>query len=220
MVGVESPKHGLALGSRTSEAQRLTEPAGSFVLALACELAMRRNNKRSAARLAVLKATVEQSRLAKEDTFSDSLTQAEKEWLRNERSEDAKHWNVLTDLSVDQLRGPMPEHPIPKGFSDEARPPRDHVRRDPRTGRGGPGRLVAATTPSTRKRPRASTPTASACSHTSTFPRNTGRADESESPFATVRLDQRRGLPTLLNSCSRWPNTPAPARPRWRDIHL
>ena len=74
-----------------------------FVLALACELALRHKNKRAAARLAVLKETVEQSRLAKEDTFSDSLTQAEKEWLRNQRSEDAKHWNVLTDLSVDQL---------------------------------------------------------------------------------------------------------------------
>jgi transcriptional regulator with XRE-family HTH domain len=49
-------------------------------------------------------ALLEQSRLAREDTFChNSLTETEKRWLRDKRSPDAKHWNLLTDLTAEQL---------------------------------------------------------------------------------------------------------------------
>ena len=39
------------------------------------------------------------SRLAPEDTFChDSMTQAERVWLREHRSPTAAHWNLLTDM--------------------------------------------------------------------------------------------------------------------------
>jgi transcriptional regulator with XRE-family HTH domain len=48
---------------------------------------------------------LEQMRLAKEDTLChESLSIAEREWLRERRSDDARHWNLLTDLSPDQFR--------------------------------------------------------------------------------------------------------------------
>jgi transcriptional regulator with XRE-family HTH domain len=47
---------------------------------------------------------LERSRLAREDTLChDSLTQAERCWLRANRSEEARHWNLLTDLSLEHL---------------------------------------------------------------------------------------------------------------------
>ena len=49
-------------------------------------------------------ALLERSRLAREDTFChDSLTETEKRWLRDKRSPDAQRWNLLTDLTVEQL---------------------------------------------------------------------------------------------------------------------
>jgi transcriptional regulator with XRE-family HTH domain len=44
------------------------------------------------------------SRLAEEGTLcQDSMTQAERRWLRAGRPENAVHWNLLTDLTVDNL---------------------------------------------------------------------------------------------------------------------
>lgn len=74
-----------------------------FVLSLAQQLALRLNRKQEANKLGTMQQALEESRLAKEDAFSGSLTEAEKRWLREQRSEDAKHWNVLTDVSVDTL---------------------------------------------------------------------------------------------------------------------
>lgn len=49
-------------------------------------------------------AALERSRLAREDTLChDSLTQAERRWLRSNRSDEARHWNLLTDLSPEHL---------------------------------------------------------------------------------------------------------------------
>lgn len=48
--------------------------------------------------------SLEASRLAGEDTFChDSMTNAERTWLRRHRSPAAAHWNLLTDLTTDQL---------------------------------------------------------------------------------------------------------------------
>jgi len=54
--------------------------------------------------LAARVAKLEPSRLAKEDTLcKESMTRAERAWLRKHRPESAEHWNLLTDLTVEQL---------------------------------------------------------------------------------------------------------------------
>jgi hypothetical protein len=43
---------------------------------------------------------LEESRLVREDTFVKRVnTNVEREWLRKNRSEEAKHWNLLTTLA-------------------------------------------------------------------------------------------------------------------------
>ena len=54
--------------------------------------------------LSVAEATLERSRLAREDTLCrDSMPEAERRWLRNTRSPLATHWNLLTGMNADQL---------------------------------------------------------------------------------------------------------------------
>ena len=49
-------------------------------------------------------AELERSRLAREDTLcAGSMTQAERKWLRAHRPAAAAHWNLLTDLTAEQL---------------------------------------------------------------------------------------------------------------------
>lgn len=49
-------------------------------------------------------AELEWSRLAREDTLChDTLTEAERRWLREHRSAEAEHWGLLTDLSPEHL---------------------------------------------------------------------------------------------------------------------
>jgi transcriptional regulator with XRE-family HTH domain len=49
-------------------------------------------------------AVLNRSRLAKEDTLChDSLTEAERRWLRMNRSPEAAHWNLLTDMKAENL---------------------------------------------------------------------------------------------------------------------
>jgi len=49
-------------------------------------------------------AVLDRSRLAKEDTLChDSLTEAERKWLRVNRSAEAVHWNLLTDMKAENL---------------------------------------------------------------------------------------------------------------------
>jgi transcriptional regulator with XRE-family HTH domain len=48
--------------------------------------------------------TLEDSRLAREDTFLKRVnTEVEREWLRQNRSEEAKHWNLLTSWRPEHL---------------------------------------------------------------------------------------------------------------------
>lgn len=48
--------------------------------------------------------SLETARLAGEDTFChDSMTNAERTWLRQHRSPAAEHWNLLTDLRKEHL---------------------------------------------------------------------------------------------------------------------
>jgi transcriptional regulator with XRE-family HTH domain len=76
-----------------------------FVVTLARQAAEQQSHEPLAAQLRQREGSLDASRLAREDTFChESLTQAERRWLRRERPPDAAHWNLLTGLRVDQLR--------------------------------------------------------------------------------------------------------------------
>lgn len=75
-----------------------------FVVELARQLAEKNNNSALARSLAEQMAVLERSRLVAEDTLcKESMTQAERRWLRTHRSPAAVHWNLLTDLTVEHL---------------------------------------------------------------------------------------------------------------------
>ena len=75
-----------------------------FVVDLAEEVAEKVGDASRRKSLSQNKAQIEPSRLAREDTLSnDSMTQAERKWLRRNRPPKARHWNLLTDLDVKHL---------------------------------------------------------------------------------------------------------------------
>jgi transcriptional regulator with XRE-family HTH domain len=75
-----------------------------FVVALARQAAERDGRSQLEQELGARVAKLEPSRLAKEDTLCrESMTRAERAWLREHRSKLAEHWNLLTDLTVEQL---------------------------------------------------------------------------------------------------------------------
>lgn len=75
-----------------------------LVTCLARELAEKNGETNKAALLREQERVLERSRLLFEDTLCDeSLTQAERRWLETNRSDEAKHWRVLTDLSPEHL---------------------------------------------------------------------------------------------------------------------
>jgi transcriptional regulator with XRE-family HTH domain len=75
-----------------------------FVVTLARQLAERRGASLTAEKLHAVEELVERSRLVREDVFGrTSLTKAETEWLREHRPSLARHWNLLTNLTVENL---------------------------------------------------------------------------------------------------------------------
>jgi hypothetical protein len=75
-----------------------------FVVELARQAAARGGRSWLEKELANRIAKLESSRLVKEDTLcKESMTRAERAWLREHRSKSAEHWNLLTDLTVEQL---------------------------------------------------------------------------------------------------------------------
>jgi len=80
-----------------------------FVTTLAAQLGASQASRQSTdeARFRRLKeyaAVLDRSRLAKEDTLChDSLTEAERKWLRVNRPPEAAHWNLLTDMKAENL---------------------------------------------------------------------------------------------------------------------
>lgn len=75
-----------------------------FVVDLAEEFAGKTGDTPRKNSLLEKKDLVERSRLVKEDTLShESMTQAERKWLRQNRPPKARHWNLLTDLDVRHL---------------------------------------------------------------------------------------------------------------------
>ena len=78
-----------------------------FVESLAEEVSKRsgsRDEERNRA-LSELRNMLEKSRLAREDTFLKTVnTEVEREWLRENRSEEARHWNLLTNWRPEHLQ--------------------------------------------------------------------------------------------------------------------
>jgi hypothetical protein len=77
-----------------------------FVESLA-EAVSKRSGSRDEERnraLSELRNTLEKSRLAREDTFLKPVnTEVEREWLRENRSDEARHWNLLTSWRPEHL---------------------------------------------------------------------------------------------------------------------
>ena len=72
----------------------------AYVVTLASEL----SGGGVAGQLRALALRLEPSRLAREDTLChDSMTDAERRWLRQHRPPQAEHWNLLTDLRPEHL---------------------------------------------------------------------------------------------------------------------
>jgi transcriptional regulator with XRE-family HTH domain len=76
-----------------------------FVVSLARRAAELRHEGARSTKLSQLENLLDDSRLAKEDAFYRSpRTEGEKEWLRQNRTEDAVHWNLLTDMRPEHLQ--------------------------------------------------------------------------------------------------------------------
>ncbi|MGH8864137.1 MAG: helix-turn-helix transcriptional regulator [Burkholderiales bacterium] len=76
-----------------------------FVVAVARAVATRHAGfSQAEGKLAAVEQQLERVRLAREDTLGrESMPSAERRWLAVNRSPAARHWNVLTSLSDDQL---------------------------------------------------------------------------------------------------------------------
>jgi len=87
-----------------AKAQDLQNRLG-FTVVLARQVAERKEAfERRLPELRRFEVALEPSRLAREETFGQGHTHERlKEWLNRERSEAARHWNLLTDLKPEQL---------------------------------------------------------------------------------------------------------------------
>lgn len=75
-----------------------------YIVHLARQLAKHADNRDAAQELCRVETMLEPSRLAHESSFAGGgLSEAERRWLRRHRSPEARRWNLLTDLSVEQL---------------------------------------------------------------------------------------------------------------------
>ena len=76
-----------------------------FLTSLASKLAERSGDTEKAAEFKRRLDELEKSRLVKEDTLCrQNMTGAEKRWILQNRSTEAEHWNIISDLSADRLR--------------------------------------------------------------------------------------------------------------------
>ena len=74
-----------------------------FLVTLARQLAEQKGDANAVAPLLRVEQALEHSRLQREDAFRASMTEAERRWLRQHRSPEATHWNVLSNLSASEL---------------------------------------------------------------------------------------------------------------------
>ncbi len=75
-----------------------------FIVTLGRRVAEKHNAEAARSSLRELEEVLERSRLVREDTLcQQSLSQAERRWLRQGRPAVAQHWNLLTDLEAKHL---------------------------------------------------------------------------------------------------------------------
>lgn len=75
-----------------------------FTLALAAGVARKTGDEKRAQSLEQWERGLEPSLLAREDTYChEAMTATERTWLREHRSPKARKWNLLTDLTAEQL---------------------------------------------------------------------------------------------------------------------
>ncbi len=75
-----------------------------FVATMAKQVAEKHEDGARARRLQEYAGVLDRARLVKEDTLChESITQVERNWLRVNRPEEAKHWNLLTDMREQNL---------------------------------------------------------------------------------------------------------------------
>lgn len=83
----------------TAKAHDLQNRLG-FVINVARRMAEKYGKRTDAQQLATVEAGLERSKLVKEETLcNETMTQAERAWLAQNRPKEAKHWHLLTDLS-------------------------------------------------------------------------------------------------------------------------
>ena len=75
-----------------------------FLVSLAAQTAERKGDAVAVTRLTSVRATLDRSRLVAEGAFRASMGEAERRWLRQHRSPEAAHWNLLTNLTVADVR--------------------------------------------------------------------------------------------------------------------
>ncbi len=76
-----------------------------YVTNVARGLAELWGDETNANKLKVVEARLEKSKLDREDTLcKDTMTNAERKWLRSARPTAAKHWHLLADLTAQQIR--------------------------------------------------------------------------------------------------------------------
>lgn len=81
-----------------------------FVVTVARQLAERQNDPMTATKLRKWEGMLEHSRLQQEDAFAgDTLTEAERRWLRANRPPEAEHWNVLTNVRAEHIERALHE---------------------------------------------------------------------------------------------------------------
>ncbi len=75
-----------------------------FLLSLAYHLAVNKGDTEKQKILKNLLSDLEKSRLVREDSFRrTNLTEIEKNWLKTNRTKEARYWKVLSNLSVEHL---------------------------------------------------------------------------------------------------------------------
>jgi transcriptional regulator with XRE-family HTH domain len=74
-----------------------------FLVSVARQLAEVRGEAGTAKKLAEQEQTLEGSKLQREGAFRESLTDAERRWLRENRPPHARHWNMLSTVNASEL---------------------------------------------------------------------------------------------------------------------
>lgn len=75
-----------------------------FTVTLARELAQQQRKLGKVQSLEEIEKKLERSKLVREETFChENMTEAERKWLRQRSTPEARRWNLLSDLAVEHL---------------------------------------------------------------------------------------------------------------------